>query len=61
MKGGKAEIPVRKALLYYALKRPGLDTDPAARRARDQRVVLPNAAGLDARTPARDSASRMEG
>ena len=32
MKDGKAKIPVRKALLYYALKRLGLDTDPAARR-----------------------------
>lgn len=61
MKGGKAKIPVRKALLYYALKRLGLDTDPAARRARDQQIVLLNAAELDARTPASAGASGMEG
>jgi len=42
MKGGKAKIPVRKALLYYALKRLGLDTDPAARRPQDQQIVLLN-------------------
>ena len=40
MHGGKAEIVVRKALLFYALKRLGLDTDPAARRPRDQQIVL---------------------
>lgn len=43
MHGGKAKIPVRKALLYYALKRLGLDTDPAARRPQDQQIVLLNA------------------
>ena len=42
MKDGKAKIPVRKALLYYALKRLGLDTDPGARRAQDQQIVLLN-------------------
>jgi len=42
MKDGKAKISVRKALLYYALKRLGLDTDPAARRAQDQQIVLLN-------------------
>ena len=61
MKGGKAKIPVRKALLYYALKRLGLDTDPAARRAQDQQIVLLNAAELDARTSASADASGMEG
>jgi WYL domain len=40
MRGGKARIPVRKALAYYALKRFGLDTDPAARRPQDQQIVL---------------------
>ena len=40
MRGGKAKIRVRKALLYYALKRLGLDTDPAARRPQDQQIVL---------------------
>jgi predicted DNA-binding transcriptional regulator YafY len=42
MRGGKAKIPVRKALLYYALKRLGLDTDPAERRPQDQQIVLLN-------------------
>ena len=37
---GKAEIVVRKALLFYALNRLGLDTDPAARRPQDQQIVL---------------------
>lgn len=39
---GQAEIVVRKALLFYALKRLGLDTDPAARRPQDQQIVLFN-------------------
>ena len=42
MRGGRAKIPVRKALLYYALKRLGLDTDPTARRPQDQQIVLMN-------------------
>lgn len=42
MRGGKAKIKVRRALLYYALKRLGLDTDPAARKPQDQQVVLIN-------------------
>lgn len=37
---GRAQIPVRRALLFYALKRLGLDTDPAARRPQDQQIVL---------------------
>lgn len=39
---GRAEIVVRRALLFYALKRLGLDTDPAARRPQDQQIVLKN-------------------
>jgi len=39
---GVAQIPVRRALLYYALKRLGLDTEPAARRPQDQQIVLLN-------------------
>jgi len=39
---GKADIVIRKALLFYALKRLGLDTDPAARRPRDQQIILLN-------------------
>jgi predicted DNA-binding transcriptional regulator YafY len=42
MVDGRAEIVVKKALLFYALKRLGLDTDPAARRPQDQQIVLKN-------------------
>ena len=44
MRGGTAKIKVRRALLYYALKRLGLDTDPGARKPQDQQIVLVNAA-----------------
>lgn len=43
MTDGQMIIPVRRALLYYALKRLGLDTDPSARRPQDQQIVLLNA------------------
>ncbi|MGX5719837.1 WYL domain-containing protein [Shinella zoogloeoides] len=42
MHGGKAKIKVRRALLYYALRRLGLDTDPGARKPQDQQIVLLN-------------------
>lgn len=42
MEEGVTEIKVRRAMLYYALKRLGLDTDPAARRPQDQQIVLLN-------------------
>lgn len=42
MVNGKTEIAVRQALLFYALKRLGLDTDPAARQPQDQQIVLLN-------------------
>lgn len=42
MEDGLARIPVRRALLFYALNRLGLDTDPAARRPQDQQIVLVN-------------------
>ena len=61
MRDGKAKIPVRESLLYYVLKRLRLDTDPAARRAQDQEIVLLNAAEINSRTPTPDSASRMDG
>ena len=61
MLSGKAKIPVRKALLYYALKRLGLDTDPAARRPQDQQIVLLNGAELGTKPLAQTSVSRMEG
>jgi hypothetical protein len=47
MRGGRAKIPVRKALLYYALKRLGLDTDPTARRPMDQQIILLNREVID--------------
>jgi hypothetical protein len=40
MRGGKTQIKVRRALLYYALKRLGLDTDPGARKPHDQQIIL---------------------
>jgi predicted DNA-binding transcriptional regulator YafY len=61
MSGGKVKISVRKALLYYALKRLGLDTDPAARRPQDQQIVLLNRTELSARTQTQNSISRTEG
>ena len=47
MRGGKSKIRVRKALLYYTLKRLGLDTEPTARRPQDQQIVLLNRARID--------------
>ncbi len=38
----RAEITVQKSMLYYALRRLGLDTDPSARRPQDQQIVLLN-------------------
>lgn len=46
MISGSVHIPVRRALLYYALKRLGLDTDPAARKPQDQQIVLLNREAL---------------
>lgn len=43
MRGGRVRIKVRKALLYYALRRLGLDTDPSARKPQDQQIILLNA------------------
>lgn len=40
--GGLAEIKVKQSMLYYALKRLGLDTDPAVRRPQDQQIILLN-------------------
>ncbi len=46
MRDGKASVTVRKALLYYTLKRLGLDTDPAARKPSDQQIALLNQEGI---------------
>ncbi len=42
MQNGSVTIPVRRALLYYALRRLGLDTEPSARKPQDQQIVLLN-------------------
>lgn len=42
MEDGMSKITLRRAMLFYALKRLGLDTDPAARRPQDQQIVLLN-------------------
>jgi len=36
MRGETMEVHELKALLYHALKRVGLDADPAGRRPQDQ-------------------------
>ena len=48
MRGGRAKIKVRRALLYYALKRLGLDTVPSAPRPQDQQIVLLNREAINA-------------
>ena len=54
MRAGKAKLKVRCAFLYYALKRLGLDTDPAARRPQDQQIVLLNTEVLKKAYPLED-------
>ena len=44
MHGGRTKIKVRKALLYYALRILGLDTEPSAREPQDQQIILLNKA-----------------
>ncbi|WCE66263.1 WYL domain-containing protein [Sulfitobacter faviae] len=43
MADGVAELVVRKCMLFYNLKRLGLDTCPATRAPQDQQIVLRNA------------------
>ena len=43
MDGGSAQLTVQRCMLYYALRRLGLDADPSARRAQEQHIVLLNA------------------
>jgi predicted DNA-binding transcriptional regulator YafY len=52
MENGSVTIPVRRALLYYALKRLGLDTDPSARKPQDQQIVLLNSSSIGSRVRA---------
>jgi len=42
MTDGMAEVSVRKCLLFYTLKRLGLDTGSDVRRPQDQQIVLIN-------------------
>jgi hypothetical protein len=42
LRGGSASIKVRRALLFYALKRLGLDVPPGTRPAHEQHIVLVN-------------------
>lgn len=47
MDNGKAKIKVRRALLYYALKRLGLDTYPGGRKPQNQQTVFVNDAEVN--------------
>src|SRR5580658_5854853 len=49
--GNSAAIKVRRALLFYALKRLGLDTKPDARPPHEQQIVLVNADEVRALAP----------
>lgn len=42
MKNGRTTLSVRSAMLYYTLRRLGLDTDPSARAPKDQQIILQN-------------------
>jgi hypothetical protein len=45
---GKAVIRVRRALLFYALRRLGLDVGPDVRPPHEQHIVLVNRGAIDA-------------
>jgi hypothetical protein len=49
--GSSAALKVRRALLFYALKRLGLDTRPDARPPHEQQIVLVNEAEIRALAP----------
>jgi hypothetical protein len=44
---GSARIKVRRALLFYALKRLGLDVPPETRPPHEQHIVLVNRAAIE--------------
>jgi hypothetical protein len=46
MSGGKIQIAVRRAPLYYALRPLGPDTEPSARPPEDQKIAFLNAAKI---------------
>jgi hypothetical protein len=53
LRGSSASIKVRRALLFYALKRLGLDVSPDARPAREQHIVPVNRDEVEAARVAR--------
>jgi hypothetical protein len=48
IRGGAARLSVRRALLFYALRRLGLDVPPDTRPAHEQHIVLLNRAEVEA-------------
>jgi hypothetical protein len=50
MENGSVTIPVRRTLLYYVLKRLGLDTEPSARKPKDQQIILLNGKNIREKT-----------
>jgi hypothetical protein len=46
---GKAVMKVRRALLFYALRRLGLDVGPDVRPPQEQHIILVNRSEIDAR------------
>jgi hypothetical protein len=48
IRGGSARLAVRRALLFYALRRLGLDVPPDTRPAHEQHIVLLNRAEVEA-------------
>lgn len=54
MQGGRVVLPVRRAFLYYALKRLGLDRDAASKDPADQHIVLLNRERVGLGLPRRD-------
>ena len=48
IRGGSTSLPVRRALLFYALKRLGLDVPQNARPPHEQHIVLLNRKDVEA-------------
>jgi hypothetical protein len=51
IRSGSTSIKVRRALLFYALKRLGLDVAPGARPAQEQHIVLLNRNEIEGMRP----------
>ena len=58
LRSGSASIKVRRALLFYALKRLGLDVPPGTRPAHEQHIVLVNRDEVEAARAARAETGR---